>query len=74
MIDYPNMSYCMCENTLLAMRQVLRSMVDCGPSFYAGMTRQERQAYRELFMACEEFIITADEIDDESVRVAQEIV
>ena len=28
MNNYPNMSYCMCENTLLAMEQVLTAMQD----------------------------------------------
>ena len=30
MSNYPNMSYCMCENTMSAMHQVLNAMEDQG--------------------------------------------
>ena len=33
MSNYPNMSYCQCENTLLALRQVVNTMVEEGPMF-----------------------------------------
>ena len=31
MSNYPNMSYCQCENTLLALQQILTAMREEGP-------------------------------------------
>ena len=45
MSNYPNMSYCMCENTLLALRQVLNAMQEEGPMFLQEMSRDERRAF-----------------------------
>ena len=51
MSRYPNMSYCQCENTLLALQQVLNSMEDEGIDFVKSMGREERRAYQELYHA-----------------------
>ena len=59
---YPNMSYCMCENTLLAMRQVINAMKNEGPMFLQDMSRSERESFEEIFNACETFINLADEL------------
>ena len=62
MSSYPNMSYCMCENTLLAMRQILNAMEDEGTDFLKEMSRTERRAFEELFHACEAFVNASDEL------------
>jgi hypothetical protein len=59
---YPNMSYCMCENTLLALRQVINAMKNEGPMFLQDMSRSERESFEEIFNACETFINLADEL------------
>ena len=59
---YPNMSYCMCENTLLAMRQVINAMMNEGPMFLHDLSRSERESFEEIFNACETFINLADEL------------
>ena len=59
---YPNMSYCMCENTLLALHQVINAMKHEGPMFLHDMSRSEREAFEEIFNACETFINLADEL------------
>ena len=57
MANYPNMSYCMCENTLGALGQVLEAMESEGPpEFLRDLSRTERQAFVELFEACEDFM------------------
>jgi len=61
---YPNMSYCQCENTLLALRQVLNSMEDEGLEFLETMNSTERRAYQELYNACEALIRQADGLQD----------
>ena len=58
----PNMSYCMCENTLLAMRQAINAMVNEGPMFLHDLSLSERESFEEIFNACETFINLADEL------------
>lgn len=65
MSNYPNMSYCMCENTLLAMRQIMNAMEDEGPMFLQDMNRDERRAFKELFNACEAFLTMSEELEEE---------
>jgi len=64
-MNYPNMSYCMCENTLLALRQVLNAMGDQGTEFVQDMGREERRAFEELFHTCEAFMQQAEELQEE---------
>lgn len=68
MSNYPNMSYCMCENTLLAMRQLVTAMSEEGPAFLLEMTREERLAFQELFNTCEDFMNLSEELQDEVER------
>lgn len=63
MSNYPNMSYCMCENTLMSLQQVLAAMEDEGRTFTQDMSREESRAYKELFCACEAFVRAAEELD-----------
>ena len=65
MSNYPNMSYCMCENTLVALRQVLSAMQEEGPMFLQDMSRDERRAFEQLFNACETFVNVAEELEEE---------
>jgi DNA replication initiation complex subunit (GINS family) len=65
MSNYPNMSYCMCENTLLAMKQILGTMQDEGPMFLREMSREERRAYDALFNMCEEFLSATEELQEQ---------
>jgi hypothetical protein len=65
MSSYPNMSYCMCENTLLAMKQIVNAMQDEGPMFLKEMNRDERRAYEALFEMCESFMTMSEELQEE---------
>jgi len=65
MSNYPNMSYCQCENTLLALKQVLDSMESEGPMFLKEMNRTERRAFEELFGYCESFLTMSEELQAE---------
>lgn len=65
MSNYPNMSYCMCENTLAAMRQVLNAMQEEGPMFIQEMNRDELRAFKEMFNVCEDFLTAAEELESE---------
>jgi hypothetical protein len=65
MSNYPNMSYCMCENTVLAMRQILNAMNEEGVGFLVDMNRDERRAFQELFNLCEDFLNASEELEAE---------
>lgn len=65
MSNYPNMSYCMCENTLLAMRQIINAMQEEGPQFLRELNRNERRAFQSLFNTCEDFMNLSEELQDE---------
>ena len=68
MSNYPNMSYCMCENTLLALRQVVEAMNEEGPQFLRELSREERRAFQELFNTCEDFMNLSEELQAEAER------
>ncbi len=81
MRDYPNMSYCMYENTTLALKQILDDLSEAHEEFvtfeeYAEdrSSRQERAALRDLESLLEEVqdvlrsmkdALPQDEEDDE---------
>ena len=65
MSNYPNMSYCMNENTLLALKQVLDAMQEEGPQFLRELNRTERRAFEELFHYCESFLTMSEELQEE---------
>ena len=63
MSNYPNMSYCMFENTVHAMNQVYRELQEAqddgiSPDDYrkALSSRQEAEAYDSLKEMCEDII------------------
>ena len=66
MSNYPNMSYCMCENTMRALDQVITAMQEEGPMFLKEMGREERAAYTRLFSMCEDFLTAAEELEDQA--------
>ena len=68
MSNYPNMSYCMCENTLLALRQVVQAMQEEGPQFLRELSRDESRAFQELFNTCEDFVNLSEELADAADR------
>ena len=70
-MSYPNMSYCMRENTLLALQQVLSAMRDEGPQFLIDMNKQELRAFKELFNACEDFLNATEDLEDELNRESE---
>jgi hypothetical protein len=55
-MSYPNMSYCMCENTLGALRQVNHALEQEGAQFVTQMNQYERAAFHQLAEACKDFV------------------
>ncbi len=68
MSNYPNMSYCMCNNTLLALNQIVEAMHNEGPMFLREMSRDERRSFEALFSMCEDFLTLSEELQDEYER------
>ena len=68
MSNYPNMSYCMCNNTVLALKQVVEAMNDEGPMFLREMSRDERRSFEQLFSMCEDFMQLSEELQAEYER------
>ena len=68
MSNYPNMSYCMCNNTLLAMKQVMEAMNEEGPQFLRELSRDERRSFDALFSMCEDFMSLSEELQSEYER------
>ena len=65
MSNYPNMSYCMNENSLLAMKQIVEAMDNEGPMFLRELSRDERRAFEKLFNVCEDFMQLSEELQAE---------
>jgi hypothetical protein len=61
----------MCNNTLLALKQILDAMQDEGPMFLREMSRDERRSYEALFNACEDFLTMSEELQAELERDGQ---
>jgi hypothetical protein len=53
---YPNMSYCMCQNTLLAMNQLVHELHDNCSEFLNEMSSEEKTAFEDLQFACKDFL------------------
>jgi len=68
--DYPNMSYCMCNNTEAALNQIMDAMDDEGDvEFVKDLSRDELRSFNELVYIAEQFARRAERALD---RVADE--
>jgi len=66
MSDYPNMSYCMCENTSLAVNQILAAMQESGSTmqFFHSLSQREQAALIPLLSAMREIVEAAEQEDE----------
>lgn len=69
MSNYPNMSYCMFENTASAMMQIIEAMKEEDVGLYEDLSRSENRYFNELYALCEEFIYLADDITERTESV-----
>jgi len=58
--SYPNMSYCMCENTVQAMIQIIDHMDEDPENFINDLSSTEKHAFSRLYELCKEFRRSAD--------------
>ena len=69
MSNFPNMSYCMCENTLAALRQLYEAMrLEDPQDFIVQMNNHERAAFEELAQTCRLVADTADYVQKDLER------
>lgn len=61
-----NMSYCMFENTMLAMRQLISAMYEEGSDILNDMNDHERRAFERLIDDCEQFRELAEDIKEQA--------
>ena len=54
MQDYPNMSYCMCNNTLAAMDQLMDAMADV--DFIENLNPDELRSFNDLIELAKLFV------------------
>ena len=58
--DYPNMSYCVCQNTLLALEQIMDEMDEQGATkFLKMLNMDEMRAFDELIHVTRQFAKSA---------------
>lgn len=63
MRDYPNMSYCMCENTALAINQILSAMEDAGSinQFIDTLSFSEARAFLSMIESMRTIVDVAED-------------
>ena len=61
----PNMSYCMFENTVSAMRQILETLTEAERKADLNLNKYEQSAYRDLKDMCEEIIHEVERLEEE---------
>ena len=64
MSDYPNMSYCMIENTTRAMAQIVDALAEVGGEWSSlDLSQYERAHVDRLASLCQEFLTAHEEYD-----------
>ena len=63
MSNYPNMSYCMFQNTQMAMDQLVTFMQEADQDDMLDMSKDELRAMQELVGYCEQYIRLVEEFD-----------
>ncbi len=58
------MSYCMFENTVSAMRQILEALVKADTKADLDLNQYEQQAYRNLKDMCEEIVYEIERLEE----------
>ena len=66
MTDYPNMSYCMCNNTLAAMDQLMDAMEDV--DFIENLNPDELRSFNDLIHVANLFISKGNYLLDQQVQ------
>lgn len=60
-MSYPNMTYCMFQNTRAALQQLIYAMEADGGALLEDMSTEERRAFDELAGMCEAYTEMAED-------------
>ena len=71
--NYPNMSYCMFQNTLLALSQVNVFMMSADEDDYLDISDDELRAMEELKGYCSQFLREVEYFEQRRQEVLEEI-
>jgi len=66
---FPNMSYCMCENTEAALAQIIDHMDEDPENFVRDLSMTELNSFNRLYELCKEFRRTADFVVDRAYEL-----
>lgn len=69
MSNYPNMSYCMFQNTCAAMDQVAEFLIEADQDDMLDISKDELRAMRELVGYCEQYIRLVEDFDDRRQQI-----
>lgn len=69
MSNYPNMSYCMFQNTRMAMDQLAEFMQEATQDDMLDMSKDELTAMRELVGYCEQYLRLVEDFDDQRQQI-----
>ncbi len=69
MSNYPNMSYCMFENTQMAMDQLATFLQEADQDDMLDMSKSELRAMRELVGYCEQYLRLVEDFDDKRQQI-----
>jgi len=68
MSDYPNMSYCMIENTTRAMDQIISALAEAGGDWsQMDLNQYERAHVDRLASLCQEFLTAHEDYDPDAL-------
>lgn len=73
MSNYPNMSYCMFQNTKMAMDQLAEFMQEADMDDHLDISKDELSAMRELVGYCEQYIRLAENFDSRRQECLDEL-
>lgn len=73
MSNYPNMSYCMFQNTRSAMDQLALFMIEADQDDLLDISEYELRAMRELVGYCEQYIRLAEDFDSKRQEMLDEL-
>lgn len=73
MRDYPNMSYCMFQNTVMAMEQLNTFLAQADGEEVLDIRREELRALMDMYNQCESFLNLADDFMERHERMSKEL-
>lgn len=63
--NYPNMGYCVIENTVNSMRQLVDGLAEAqSKSAVDDLNQYEQRAYRDLYVLCQAIMDEMDRLDE----------